>query len=412
MFLGENGKILYVGKAKDLRKRVSSYFSSNALDAKTIHLVNEIKDIEHVRVSSEIEAFLLEAVLIKKYKPFYNIKLSDDKSYPYIQIVVNGNPYVSITRKNDDDSALSFGPYTDMASLKQVLKLLRRIFPFQSVKNHPKRKCLYYHIGLCPCIPTNPDGINDYKKSLKKMAKFLMGEKENVIKDLQRDQKEYVKREEFEKAGEIQKKIDRINFITTPTYQPFSYLEKPDFYYERIKNELSSLNDVLKNYYSSLNGLTRIECYDISNIQGKFATGSMVVFVNGEEAKKEYRRFRVKTKDTPDDFQMMREVLSRRLGRDSWPEASLWVIDGGKGQVGAALQVLAARSKTIPVIGLAKREETIIVPMHKSTGGVEFEEIKLAHSTPGINLLRRIRDEAHRFAITYHRLLRKKNFLP
>lgn len=410
MLKDENGKILYVGKAKDLKKRVSSYFSNKALDAKTIQLVSKVTNIDTIRVSSEIEAFLLEASLIKKHKPFYNIKLIDDKSYPVIEVTTNNNPSVTITRKKSDKNALYFGPYSDAGSLKVVLKLIRKIFPYQSVKNHPKRKCLYFHLGLCPCVLVMADNILVYKKNLKNLEKFLDGKKDEVLKTLIKERDAFSKKEEFEMAKITQEKIDRITLITSETYDPFHYMNKPDFYFERIEKEVLSLKEILKPYFTNLGNLERIECYDISNISGKLATGSMVVFTNGDKNSKEYRRFKIRTKDTPDDFHMMKEMLSRRLDNDNWPKPSLLVIDGGKGQVGVALQALTNMGKSFPVIGLAKREEIIVVPVKKQSG-VEFIEVKLPHSTPGINLLRRIRDEAHRFAITYHRLLRKKKFL-
>lgn len=410
LFKDEKEKILYVGKAKDLKKRVSSYFSNRALDAKTIKLVNAVRNIETIQVASEIEAFLLESSLIKKHKPFYNIKLIDDKSYPMVEITTGNNPSLTITRKRTDKNAKYFGPYSDTTALKTVLKLVRRIFPYQSVKNHPKRKCLYYHLNLCPCVLSNPEKMQEYKKNLKNIERFLDGKKEEVLKHLISERNVYSSSEEFEKALEVQLRIERIELITSTTYDPFHYMDKPDFYFERIEREVASLNDILKKYYDNLGNLTRIECYDISNISGKQATGSMVVFLNGDKAAKEYRRFKIRTKDTPDDFHMMKEMLSRRLGNE-WPVPQLIVIDGGKGQVGAALKALANVGRRIPVIGLAKREEIIVIPL-KKPGGVEFLEIKLPHSTPGINLLRRIRDEAHRFAITYHRLLRKKAMLP
>jgi len=407
-FKDANGKLLYVGKAKDLKKRVTSYFSHKALDAKTLKLVSLVVTIEHIRVGSEIEAFLLESSLIKKHKPFYNIKLIDDKSYPMIEISSGINPSVTVTRKKIDPKATYYGPYSDATALKAVLKLIRKIFPYQSVKNHPKRKCLYYHLGLCPCILANNKDRKEYSRNLKSIGKFLDGKKEEVVKALTQARDEFSKVEDYENSALVQERINRINLITSETYDPFHYINKPDFYFERIEKELDSLIEILKPYYQ-LKSLKRIECYDISNISGKNATGSMVVFENGDKAGKEYRRFKIKTKDTPDDFAMMKEMLSRRLDNASWPTPDLLVIDGGKGQVGAALKALANSGKRIPLIGLAKREEIIVVPI-KIQSGVEFEEIKLAHSTPGINLLRRIRDEAHRFAITYHKLLRKKSF--
>lgn len=410
IYKDEKGRVIYVGKAKDLKKRVSSYFSNKALDAKTLKLVSEIRSLDHILVNSEIEAFLLESTLIKKHKPFYNIKLIDDKSYPYIAITKGVSPAIVIVRNTLDKNAEYFGPYTDAGALKTVLKLLRKIFPYQSVKNHAKRTCLYYHLGLCPCVQVHPENIENYKKNLSRIKKFLKGETKSVIKDLKKDQNDFIKLEEFEQAADVQKKIDFIDLITSENYDPFRYMEQPDYYYQRITDELNSLEQILSPYFSDIK-LKRIECYDISNFQGKEATGSMVVFVNGDKSSKDYRRFKIKLKDTPDDFFMMREMLNRRFKHDGWENPDLIVIDGGKGQVSAALTALVNRGKNIPLIGLAKREETIVLPQKQMGLKLEFLEIKLPNETGGINLLRRIRDEAHRFAITYHRLLRKKQFL-
>ena len=400
-------KVIYVGKAKDLKKRVSSYFSNKALDAKTLKLVAEINSLDYIPVTSEIEAFLLESAIIKKHQPFYNIKLLDDKSYPYISITKNDNPAVLVVRNTKSKNAYYFGPYTDSKAVKVVLKLLRRIFPYQSVKNHAKRKCLYYHLGLCPCVLALPENLETYKKNLSRIRKFLKGESKSLINDLIKEQKDHIKNEEFEKASEIQGKIEYINHITSENYDPFRYLEQPDYYYKRVTDEKTSLENILKPYFGELN-LKRIECYDISNFSGKEATGSMVVFINGDKSGKDYRRFKIKTKDTPDDFFMMKEMLSRRFKSKGWDEPDLVVIDGGKGQVSSALVALVTRGKQIPLIGLAKREETIVIPQKQMGQKLEFLEIKLSKDTGGINLLRRIRDEAHRFAINYHRLLRKK----
>ena len=220
------------------------------------------------------------------------------------------------------------------------------------------------------------------------------------------EQENFVASEEFEKAGEIQRKIEKIGYITSETYDPFKYEEKPDFYFERIRAEVNSLREILIKYGIRIETLHRIECYDISNIQGKNATGSMVVFTDGDSNKNEYRKFRIKFKKTPDDFEMMREVIRRRINRSDWEDADLMVIDGGRGQVSAVLQVFAEQKFEKPVIGLAKREERIIIPVR--TSHTEFLEVKLPKSTPGVNLLRRIRDEAHRFALAYHKILRKK----
>lgn len=406
LFKNKSGKVIYVGKAKILRKRVSNYFSNRALDSKTLKMVSEAESLDHIIVASEIEAFLLEANLIKKYRPHFNILFSDDKSYSLLEINKKPIPYVVLTHRKNNKNAEYFGPFVYTGDLKIILRLLRRIFPYQSVKNHAKRRCLYFHLGLCPCVPAKPENLDQAKRNSRNLIAFFSGGKEKVIKLLQREQKEYIKKEEFEQAGEVQKQIDRINFITQENYDPFHYEVKPDFYFERLKTEVSSLKEILEKYGLEVGYLHRIECYDISNISGKNATGSMVVAIDGDMDKSQYKRFKIKFKKTPDDFEMHREVARRRIKND-WGKPNLMVIDGGKGQVSAVLQAHAENNFHVPVIGLAKREETIVIPV-KTGLGLDFLEVKLPSSTPGINLLRKIRDESHRFAITYHRLLRKK----
>ena len=410
-FKNSENKIIYIGKAKSLKDRVSSYFSdSRPHDAKTLKLIADIKSADFIVVQSEIDAFLLEATLIKKHKPFYNIKMSDDKSYPYIKITKSAVPSVTVVRKKNDKKAYYFGPYPDGSNVKTILRIIRRIFPFESVENHPKKRCLYNHIGLCPCASVIPENKLMYKKNIAKIRSFLDGKKDLVLKDLLKEQKEYIKREEFENASIIQKQIDSINSITSERFDPHFYSEKPDFYFTRINDEIKSLKDILLKYFPEISDLERIECYDISNIQGTNPSASMVVFKHGDSDKSQYRRFKIKSKSTPDDFRMMEEVVNRRFRRDGWENPDLVVVDGGKGQVGSAIKAMVSRNVSVPIIGLAKKEETIVIPINTGRS-IEFLEIKLPKSTPGINLLRRLRDEAHRFAITYHRNLRSKSFL-
>lgn len=404
-FLGNSGEILYVGKAKNLKNRVSSYFTNHSLHPRTKLLVSQIKKIKITIVESEFESLLLEAALIKKYLPKYNAKLTDDKAYPLIRITIKHQfPAILTARRPDDSSSEYFGPYPDVKAMKMVLRILRRIFPFQSVLNHPKRTCLYHHLGLCPCPPmfTIDEQMQQYKKTLKHIMDFLDGNTKKVIKDLEQERNEYSKKEDFEKAATIQKQIDAINTVTHPTHKPFEYQTNPNLREDLRKKETDDLEKILNEHGVGVSTLHRIECYDISNFQGKQATASMVVFTNGEKDGSQYRRFKMKIKG-PNDFAMMKEVLTRRLNHDEWEQPSLLIVDGGKGQISSARKVLDELNSSIPLIGLAKREETIITS--------DFVEIKLSHRTPALQLMMRIRDEAHRFAITYHRKLRSKAFL-
>jgi len=401
LFIDKDGKTIYVGKAKNLKARVSSYFSSQDLGEKTRILVSQIRKIGTIEVTSEIEAFLLEEKLIKKYKPYYNIKLLDDKRYPSLKITVKDKyPKVLLVRKKDDANALYFGPYTSTSSLRTVLKILRRIFPYQSVVNHPNKLCFYYHLGLCPCPTVTHD--ENYQNSIKHIVSFLNGNKNFLLKDLTKERNQASKNEDFEKASQVQKQIDSIALITSAFYQPFEYELNPNLRSDVVASNLEDLKQILNANGVSVPNLSRIECYDISNTSGVNATGSMVVFTNGEKDSASYRRFRIK-KDyhsRPNDFAMLQEVLERRLKRNDWPKPSLIIVDGGKGQVSSAKKIMHNLSLNIPLLGLAKREEIIIRS--------DLQEIKLPKNSQALQLIMRLRDEAHRFAIAYHKKLRFK----
>lgn len=390
-----------MGKAINLRKRVSSYFQDKNLGEKTKQLALSISSIKTISVTSEVEAFLLEERLIKKYHPKFNISLKDAKTYPFIEINVKDKyPSVVLTRKKDNDSSVYFGPYTSVNSLRAVLKMLRHIFPYASVKNHPNYLCLYYHLKLCPCpnVTKNPD----YRKNIKHIVDFLGGRTKKVLSDLEKDREFYSKNELYEKAKETQKQIENIKLITSPFYKPFEFEFNPNLKSDVINNQLLELKTLLNLNKIFAKDLNRIECFDISNMSGKNSTGSMVVFKNGEKDGSSYRRFKIKEfyNNKPNDFAMLQEVLKRRFKHDEWELPSLIVVDGGKGQVSSALKVLSEINIQIPIIGLAKREEIII--------SQDLNEIKLLKSSSSLQLIMRIRDEAHRFAITYHRKLREK----
>lgn len=393
------------------------------LGPKTQALVSQIKQIKTVVVPSEIEAFLLEAFYIKKHKPKYNIKLTDDKAYPMIRITVKDlYPAVLIARKVSDKNSIYFGPFPNGAkALRLVLKTIRRIFPYQSVPNHAKRICLYYHLRLCPCPPVfaSIEFRKDYKKTIKHIIDFLNGNTKKIIRDLTKERDLLSINENFEKANILQNKIDAIKLITGPFYNnKFDPDINPNFIEDLRKREIDDLKEILNKNDVRVINLERIECYDISNISGTNATGSLVVFTNGEKDSKWYRRFKIKLNKGPNDFAMMQEVLQRRIKHTEWPLPNLIVVDGGKGQISSALKTIqqfsnlpAARlpagqgrqGLTIPIIGLAKREETIITS--------NFRQISLPKNSDALKLIMRIRDEAHRFAITYHKKLRSKNFL-
>ena len=408
LFLDGNGNVLYVGKAKNLRKRVSSYFRSYDLGIKTAILVENINKIKTIITDSEIESLLLEANLIKKYNPKYNARLTDGKSYIRAKITIGESiPKVLFARLEEDKKAIYFGPFPSSNDLRVVLKLIRKIFPYQSVVNHPKKYCLYYHLGLCPCPPMfdNPKQFKEYKHNIRHIVQFFQGETKKILKELERERDGLSRGEYFEEARSIQDKIDSIKIVTSASRNPFEYEINPNLRSDIRNKELSELQKILNANGVKVSKLERIECYDISNIGGAHATGSMVVFSFGEKDSANYRRFKIKRppKVIPNDFAMLQEVLQRRIRHKDWPFPDLIIVDGGKGQISSASKVLFEQNLQIPLIGIAKREEILIT--------TDFKIIRLPRTSPALNLVKRTRDEAHRFAITYHRKLRSKHLL-
>lgn len=401
-FLNEKGVVIYVGKAKNLKKRVTSYFTHKDLGYKTSLLISQIKKIRFIVVNSELESLLLEANLIKEFLPKFNIKLMDGKAYPLIRITIKDKyPKVLTARKEDDKRSLYFGPYPNAGSMKLVLKTVRRIFPFETALNHPKKPCLYYHLSLCPCCEYYGDG--KYKKEIRRIINFLKGKTKDVIKDLEKERNTLSKSENFEQANLIQKKIDAIKYVTSPIYKPFEYELNPNLKTDIRQKETTLLLEVLNRHGIDVKKLERIECFDISNISGSLVTGSMVVFENGDPNKNEYKRFKIKneTMGKPNDFAAIAEIISRRLKHTDWTLPDLIIVDGGKGQVSFANKAMNELGINIPIIGLAKREETIITS--------NLKEINLPRNNQALYLIMRVRDEAHRFAINYHKKLRSKN---
>lgn len=399
------GRVLYVGKAISLKKRVSSYFQlSKNLGVKTRALVSEIASIETIDVASEIEALLLEARLIKKYRPPYNVQWKDDKEYLYIKITwKEAIPRVLTARREKLPGNVYFGPFPSAGTVKQTLRTLRRTFPYCNEKKTQMRKDgtnLYTDLGLCPGPHAGLISMEDYRNQIKKLMQFLEGKRTSVIKELEREMQAAAKKLEFERAAKIKKQLDGISYITTQVIKPEAYLENPTLLEDKREAEMEQLKEVL--HLQTLPH--RIEGYDISTIQGRYSVGSMVVFTDAQPDKRQYRKFRIRykdiPKDVPNDFWMMREMLSRRFKND-WPEPDLLLIDGGKGQLGAVLTVMEELGVSWPIASLAKKKEELFVPW-------QDESIQLREEDPGRHLVQRVRDESHRFAITYHKKLRNK----
>ena len=418
LFSNQKKETIYVGKAINLRSRLQSY-NDPKLQGKTALMVKEAKNLKYIQVFSEIEALILEATLIKKYQPVYNLRLKDDKSFLYIAVTKEEFPKILAVRKKDlPNPKYLFGPFPSAKTVHSVISYLRKIYPFCQQKTN-RRPCFWSHIGLCnPCpgyieqqnnLQVKQQLKKNYLNNIKNLVSVLNGKSKNLLSNLTKEMSLAVKLEDFERAALYRNQIQKLNYVTHNPHSLSSFLESPNFFEEEQKKELKELSRVIP-MPIGIQRLTRIECYDISNLQGQFATGSMVVFINGVADKSQYRRFKIKNQGQPNDVEMMGEMIERRMKHQEWSKPDLIVVDGGKGQVSAALSVIASHDVTsrrdnllsIPVIGLAKRLETIILPQN---------EINLPLNSPALNLLKRIRDEAHRFAIAYHRQLRKKSFL-
>lgn len=420
----KDGQIIYVGKAAVLSNRVRQYFQkSRSRDPKTEALVAEIADTDWMVVESELEALFLEAEMIRRYMPRYNILLRDDKSMVYIRIDYDSDyPTVTTTRRPLDDGARYFGPYISTLSVRKALKYLRRIFPF-AVKRTPnqKRATLYYHLGLDPGLEEGKTTLLDYRANLRKLMAVIEGRRTKIIRELERDMNNFAKKSQFEEAARVRNQVFALQNLGKQVI--FSDKEFLDISKDHALTELVDL--------LGLQGYPRrLEGYDISHMQGTDVVASMVVFTNGVSDKGNYRKFKTKI-DQNNDFYNMNETIKRRFSDKnvkSWGKPDLVLIDGGKGQLDAALKARdnaePASLHDVPFIGLAKREEQIVISKKRSNvsinttmlqklGGFvaeteDFVLVNLPHSTHLVKLLQRIRDESHRFAVSYHSVLKTK----
>ncbi len=526
------GNILYVGKAANLRHRVRSYFgASQKLTPKLQRLVARINNLDFFITTSEQEALILEFNLIKQHHPRYNVRLKDDKSYPYLKVSLNEDwPRVYFTRRVEEDGGRYFGPFASARSVRQTLKVLKGIFPFRSctktITGTDSRPCLEYHMNLCagPCIGTV--SRQEYSEVIKRVILFLEGKQERIVRELESQMRKAAEALDFEQAVLLRDQIQAINRViegqkiaatvrgeqdviafasdkdqacvqvffvrggkligresftlqgtsseqpgqimssfikqyygSAPHIPPLLLLQHPvddkgviegwlqskrgtkvniqvprrggrkklvDIVAENAEKGLQQLKFKQQATAAALASAlaeierelhlphlpSRIECYDISNIQGTAAVGSMVVFNQGKPKPSHYRRFSIKTVSGANDYAMLQEVLRRRFKRSRLQnngDSGAWailpdlvLIDGGKGQLNAALSVLQETGAgSIPIAGLAKENEEIFIPQLT-------EPIVLPRSSPGLQLLQRARDEAHRFALSYHRRVRRK----
>ncbi len=398
LFKDKNRKILYVGKAANLRERIKSHFQKTS-DMLISKMIDKVKNIDHIVTNSEIEALLLESELIKRYKPRYNEKWKDEKNFLYIKINFQDDfPRIFYVRRPLDDRSLYFGPFVDTSSLKNSLKILRKIFPFRTCRKLPKKTCLQYHIKKCPAPCIKEISSQEYKKIIKQIILFFKGKHKKLISDVKKQMQIAAKSQQFEKAALLRDRVYNLDHLGKMIV--FGKMEALD-----IKSEKTLLQ--LKDKLSLKKIPFRIECYDISNIAGKEASGSMVVFIGGLPAKHEYRRFKIKEVSQINDYAMIEEVLLRRFKKIKKVKEKilpdLVIIDGGRGQLSSVNKVLKKYSLGIPAIGLAKKNEEIYKVKNQ-----KYKKIILNKDSQALHLVQRIRDEAHRFAIIYHRQLMVK----
>jgi excinuclease ABC subunit C len=437
-----SGEIIYVGKAAVLRNRVRQYFqASRGRDPKTEALVAEINDTEWMEVESELEALFLEAEMIRRYMPRYNILLRDDKAMSYIRIDYDSDyPTVGTTRRPLDDGARYFGPYFSVGSVRQALKLLRRIFPFATRKPTQKRATLHYHLGLDPGLEEGKTTLEDYRTNLRKLMRVIEGKKAGVIREVEKDMKQASKTQNFELAAKLRNQLYALQSLGKQVI--FSDKEFLDISKDQALVQLQTL-------LSLSEPPRRIEGYDISHMSGTNVVASMVVFTNGVSNKGEYRKFKMNRQQN-DDYASMRETILRRFSeknRKAWGMPSLLLIDGGAGQLTSVISSLQELSIVVPVVSVAKREEELLV--HRTQSQVKVDAIEAlirspiagvdvrvtddvyiinlhagqfnagAHSknlgsgttlspyTDLVKLIQRIRDESHRFAVSYHSTLKR-----
>ncbi len=363
-----------------------SYFQPPVkLGPKTAALVGQISSIDHIEVMSEIEALLLESKLIKKFLPPYNIASRDDKSPYYIHIMAEKFPKPIV---NHEPNKAIAGPFLSGFLAKSILRQFRRIAPFCTAQRKVSRPCLYFHLGLCHPCPNNPGtDTSKYRQNMTRLKRLIKGQFVQVQRQLKSQMRMASQNQDYETAAAARDYLRSLEILLLQPISPDEYLVNPNLVADKQRLALDALKEALHT-----GSLTRIEMYDVANLAGTAATAAMTVAIEGEINSRNFRHFTIKTKNTPDDVAMLGEVLVRRLKRADWPQPDLIVLDGGKSQLS-----IADRIGSYPIIALAKKEEIITIPTHPG-----YREIKLDRDNPGLQLLMRLRDEAHRFSRRLH----------
>jgi len=382
LYRNATNKVIYVGKATSLKRRVSSYWTG-AKDAKTTELLTHIRSIEYIVCGSVLEALVVEANLIRRWQPKYNILARDDKSFLYVAftraefshpVLLRG---YDLAHESKHKYLATFGPFIQASALKAALEILRRIFPFSYCEPNQKRACFDFHIGKCPGVCIGIADKNVYRENIAGLIKFFKGESAAIIKDAKKKMAAAAKAQDFEAAAEFRNRIYNLTHV-----RDMSILTR-----EAAPQEF-------------VNVFGRIEGYDISNISGEHAVGSMVVFEDGVAKKSAYRIFHIKEVEGANDVASLSEVLSRRVKHDEWKRPDIILIDGGRGQLNAVMPIFEKAGWNMPVFGLAKgpdRKNDEVIPADPT----DWELKRIVESQK--RLFQQVRDEAHRFAISKYR---------
>ncbi len=408
-FFKKENEILYIGKSVNLKARLLSHLENARLDNKEAAIINNSDTIEYLIAESEFKALLLESSLIQKHKPKYNARWRDDKSYLYIKITVKDEyPKIFAVRREHDEKSKYFGPFPSMYSIEEILKEIRKIFPFCTQKELTKRPCFYSKIKLCKPCPNEIEQTIDpaekarlkrlYRNNIRQIVKILEGKTDIVLKGLYKELKTLTQQERYEEALILRNKIYRFEHLIHERIFSSSNIARE---YNQSGERTENLIKILRHFFPNLQQLHRMECYDISNLSQKEATASMVVFTDGMADKSQYRKFRIKNKKLQSDFDMLDEVIRRRFNND-WVKPDLLIIDGGRPQVRRVGQVLRDLNITIPMIGIAKHPDRLVINVEN------LPIVRPPIHSLGFGMVRAIRDESHRFAKKYHLLLRNK----
>lgn len=415
LFLQGN-TILYVGKSTNLKARIASHLENAKLDAKEGLIINSSDGLKYIVTESEFKALLLESELIQKYKPKYNVRFKDDKSYLYIKITpVEDYPKVLLSRKPNfslqkKDRSFYFGPFASVAEVNEIVREIRKIIPFCTQKKISKKPCFYSKINLCFPCPNVIYHLRDktdktklkriYRNNIKQVIKLLKGKIDPLLKDLNCELKNLIREQRYEEAITVRNRILRLESLNHKKIMNFDL----SINRSQVGENLTSLFELVKKYFPDLENLKRIECFDVSSLSQREATASMVVFTDGLMSKDRYRRFKIKDLNLTSDLSMLEEVLKRRF-KQKWQLPKLIIVDGGVPQVATVKKVLTGLRLNIPAIGVAKTPDRLVIGRHI------LSTVRPANNHPGFNLIRLIRDESHRFARKYHLLLRRNRMM-